>query len=132
MCVCVSIVFHSHHMHSDHVLMHLYLYITRPSASELLKHPFFKKAKSKEFVREVVLGDAPSLQARARSVKRRPGASGRLHRTEEGAWVWSDDEMTEDFESGDAGDKDSSKVYIYIYSHVTYYVHVHVHVYTMQ
>lgn len=92
-------------------LSHNYLYMSlffilifRPSACELLKHPFFKKARNKEFVKEVVLGDAPSLQSRAKHVKRRPGASGRLHRTEEGGWVWSDDEMTEDFEGGDDGD----------------------------
>ena len=75
-----------------------------------MKHPFFKKAKSKEFIKDVVLGDAPNLQSRARQVKRRPGASGRLHRTEEGGWVWSDDELTEEFEAGDEIDKEKSKV----------------------
>ena len=89
-------------------------FIFRPSACELLKHPFFKKARNKEFVKEVVLGDAPSLQSRAKHVKRRPGASGRLHRTEEGGWVWSDDEMTEDFEGGDDSDV---KVHIYVHVH---------------
>lgn len=38
------------------------------SAGELLKLPFFKKAKNKDFIKEVVLGDAPSLQARAKKV----------------------------------------------------------------
>ena len=57
-----------------------------------------------------MLERAPSLQSRARQVKRRPGASGRLHRTEEGGWVWSDDEMTEEFEArGGEGDKDKEK-----------------------
>ena len=88
-----------------YVLTHIKLFQFRPSASELLKLPFFKKAKNKEFIKEVVLGGAPSLQSRARSVKRRPGASGRLHRTEEGAWVWSDDEMTEEFEAGEEKSK---------------------------
>ena len=88
-----------------------YIYVCRPSASELMKLPFFKKAKGKEYIKEVVLERAPSLQSKARQVKRRPGASGRLHRTEEGGWVWSDDEMTEEFEAGSQEeDKDKSKV----------------------
>lgn len=60
----------------------------------------------------MVLGGAPNLQSRAREVKRRPGASGRLHRTEEGGWVWSDDEMTEEFEAGEETVKEKSKVHV--------------------
>ncbi len=41
---------------------------TRPSAAELLKHPFFKKARNKEYVKDVVVGDAPSLASRAKKV----------------------------------------------------------------
>ena len=41
----------------------------RLSATELLKLPLFKKAKNKEFIKEVVLGDAPSLQSRAKKVR---------------------------------------------------------------
>uniref|UniRef100_A0A8C7QPJ5 non-specific serine/threonine protein kinase n=1 Tax=Oncorhynchus mykiss TaxID=8022 RepID=A0A8C7QPJ5_ONCMY len=43
----------------------------RPTAAELLKHKFFTKAK----------------------VRRVPGSSGRLHKTEDGEWEWSDDEL---------------------------------------
>lgn len=82
----------------------------RPSATELLKHPFFKKAKNKEFIKEVVLGDAPSLAARAKKVKRVPGTSGRLRRTEEGGWVWSDEEMTEVYNDEDDKNKDAVKL----------------------
>ncbi|XP_019857619.1 PREDICTED: serine/threonine-protein kinase OSR1-like [Amphimedon queenslandica] len=77
----------------------------RPSATELLKNPLFKKAKGKEFIKEVVLGNAPSLSSRATKVKRVPGTSGRLHKTEEGGWVWSDEEMTEEYEVEDDNKK---------------------------
>lgn len=71
----------------------------RPTATELLKHPFFKKAKDKKYLLQTCLSCAPSIEERAKRVKntkRPPGTSGRLHRTETGDWVWSSDESSED------------------------------------
>jgi len=67
----------------------------RPDASELLKLAFFKKAKGKEFLEQNLLSLAPGLGERAQKVKRIQGSSGRLHRTADGEWEWSDDDSSE-------------------------------------
>jgi len=65
----------------------------RPSASELLKHPFFKKAKDKKYLVQTLLSTGPSMETRvSKAAKRQPGTSGRLHRTVTGEWVWSSEE----------------------------------------
>ena len=68
----------------------------RPTASELLKHPFFKKTKDKEFLKEILIPLSPDIKLRGKSVRRVKGASGRMHKTEEGDWVWSVDEFVEE------------------------------------
>ena len=72
----------------------------RPTATELLKHQFFKKAKDKKYLVQTCLSCAPSIEERAKKAKnfkRPPGASGRFHKTETGEWKWSDDSDYDDF-----------------------------------
>lgn len=75
----------------------------RPTASELLKHPFFKKSKDRKYLTQTLLASGPSMETRVtKASKRQPGASGRLHRTVTGEWVWSSEE------EDNANDKPSS------------------------
>ncbi|XP_048489217.1 STE20/SPS1-related proline-alanine-rich protein kinase-like [Plutella xylostella] len=71
----------------------------RPSATELLKHSFFKKAKDRKYLMQTLVSIGPSMETRVHKASRRqPGASGRLHRMETGEWVWesSDEDEAED------------------------------------
>ncbi|CAH0753861.1 unnamed protein product [Bemisia tabaci] len=77
----------------------------RPSANELLKHPFFKKAKDRKYLQQTLVAMGPSLETRVqKAAKRQPGTSGRLHRTVTGEWVWSSEE------EGDMSSDDESRV----------------------
>lgn len=71
----------------------------RPSATELLKHSFFKKAKDRKYLVQTLVAIGPSMETRSHKASRRqPGTSGRLHRMETGEWVWESDEDDDDDE----------------------------------
>lgn len=72
----------------------------RPSAPELLKHSFFKKAKDRRYLVQTLVSIGPSMETRVHKASRRqPGASGRLHRMETGEWVWESEDEDEDDEA---------------------------------
>lgn len=69
----------------------------RPSAPELLKHSFFKKAKDRKYLVQTLVTIGPSMETRVhKASKRQPGTSGRLHRMETGEWVWESEEDDEE------------------------------------
>ncbi|CAI8001602.1 Serine/threonine-protein kinase OSR1, partial [Geodia barretti] len=80
----------------------------RPTASELQKHQFFKKARESDYLVQTIIKQGPSFASRAKRVKRVPGSSGRLHKTEDGGWAWSDDELSERADEEDRENKPSA------------------------
>ena len=74
----------------------------RPTASELLKNPFFKNnSKNKKYLKQHLVALAPNIDARDQNSKtiKRPKTSGSISRNEVGGWIWSPGE-----DGGDSGD----------------------------
>ena len=44
------------------------LFFNRPTVTELLKHPFFKKAKGNDFLIQTIIEKGPSLASRTKKV----------------------------------------------------------------
>lgn len=68
----------------------------RPTASELLKHSFMKKAKDRRYLVQTLLSCAPTFEERSRRAldgKRSSAAeANRLSQTESADWVWSSED----------------------------------------
>ncbi|KAI5645034.1 protein kinase domain-containing protein [Phthorimaea operculella] len=78
----------------------------RPSAPELLKHSFFKKAKDKKYLMSTLVAIGPSMETRVhKASKRQPGTSGRLHRMETGEWVWESEDEDADDDEGECNER---------------------------
>ena len=106
----------------------------RPTATELLKHAFFKnKAKDKKFLQQTLVASSPNLDARLAKAKSGGGggaggkraaaaaaagggaaggqqgnSSGRLHRNPAGDWVFDFDDDDDDDDDTDSSSKVAS------------------------
>lgn len=66
----------------------------RPSATELLKHPFFKKAKDKNYLQRTLLAEIPDVEKRASLKRHKQRISDAKRYSESGDWKWDLDQDT--------------------------------------
>lgn len=69
----------------------------RPTASELLKHPFIKKAKDRRYLMHTLLPSTPSFADRSRRVLDGKRGSGfdSANDGESGSWVWPQEDANQ-------------------------------------
>lgn len=89
----------------------------RPTAKQLIRHEFFKKAKDKAYLMKVLLGNGPPVKVQ--KVKQVAGASGRMHKSEDGAWEWSDDDLVDDATDEEPVDDEDVGAAASVSSHAT-------------
>ncbi|BFY98656.1 hypothetical protein BsWGS_01696 [Bradybaena similaris] len=80
----------------------------RPTAKQLLKHEFFKKAKDRAYLQKNLLSEGTAVMGQ--KVKRVPGSSGRLNKSEDGGWEWSDDDLDAPDETAEEGQTNDPSV----------------------
>lgn len=65
----------------------------RPTASELLKHPFIRKAKDRKYLMQTLLPNTPTLAERTkRALDAKRASELEIANNESGSWVWPSDE----------------------------------------
>ncbi|OAF68288.1 Pseudokinase ALS2CR2 [Intoshia linei] len=83
----------------------------RPTAKQLLKHEFIKKAKDRSYIAKIFQSSKFQLAEEKSNIMRIPGKSGKLHQVGESLWELSDTEMDPDSTIGKEALKNKKERY---------------------